>query len=98
VEEIEPGQLLRLRAEMRVPGLAWLEFHVEQDGDRTRLRQKATFRPYGLFGHLYWWALVPFHGFVFGGMLRNVCRAAEEAVTPSAHRPTPQPGAVPDPR
>ncbi|MGY1822607.1 SDR family oxidoreductase [Geodermatophilus sp. SYSU D00079] len=77
VEELEPGRLLRLRAEMRVPGLAWLEFHVEQEGGRTRLRQKATFKPNGLFGHVYWWVLVPFHGFVFGGMLRNTCRAAE---------------------
>jgi uncharacterized protein YbjT (DUF2867 family) len=78
VEEIEEGRLLRLRAEMRLPGLAWLEFHVEQDDDgSTRLRQKATFRPRGLFGHLYWWVLVPFHGFVFGGMVRNICRAAE---------------------
>ncbi|MGY1690144.1 SDR family oxidoreductase [Geodermatophilus sp. SYSU D01105] len=78
VEELEEGRLLRLRAEMRVPGLAWLEFHVEQEGGRTRLRQKATFRPHGLFGHLYWWVLVPFHGFVFGAMARNICRAAEQ--------------------
>ncbi|MGK5113539.1 MULTISPECIES: SDR family oxidoreductase [unclassified Geodermatophilus] len=77
VEEIEDGRLLRLRAEMRVPGLAWLEFHVEQDGEQPLLRQTATFKPQGLFGHLYWWALVPFHGFVFGGMLRNICREAE---------------------
>ncbi len=85
VEEVEQGRLLRLRAEMRVPGLAWLEFHVEQqDDERTRLRQKATFRPHGLFGHLYWWALVPFHGFVFGGMVRNICRAAEERMAAGA--------------
>ncbi|RBY80861.1 DUF2867 domain-containing protein [Geodermatophilus sp. TF02-6] len=81
VEELDEGRLLRLRAEMRVPGLAWLEFHVEPDDGRTRLRQKATFRPHGLFGHLYWWVLVPFHGVVFGGMVRNICRAAEEGTT-----------------
>jgi uncharacterized protein YbjT (DUF2867 family) len=88
VEDLEEGRLLRLRAEMRVPGLAWLEFHVEQhpDGGRTRLRQKATFRPQGLFGHLYWWALVPFHGFVFGGMVRNICRAAEAGTAAAAGR------------
>jgi uncharacterized protein YbjT (DUF2867 family) len=86
VEELEDGRLLRLRAEMRLPGLAWLEFHVEHgaaedgavDGGPTRLRQKATFHPRGLLGHLYWWAVAPFHGVVFGGMLRNVVRAAEQ--------------------
>jgi hypothetical protein len=87
VEELESGRLLRLRAEMRVPGLAWLEFHVEQadDGTTTRLRQRATFHPRGLMGHLYWWAVAPFHGIVFGGMLRNITRAAEqETGAPSA--------------
>ena len=85
VEALEDGRLLRLRAEMRLPGLAWLEFHVEHeqsagaDGGTTRLRQRATFVPRGLFGHLYWWAVAPFHGIVFGGMLRNVTRAAERA-------------------
>ena len=95
VEALEEGSLLRLRAEMRLPGLAWLEFHVEHeesvgsdgagatgdaDGNRTgtRLRQRATFVPRGLLGHLYWWAVAPFHGVVFGGMLRNVTRAAEQ--------------------
>ncbi|MCZ2858800.1 SDR family oxidoreductase [Blastococcus sp. VKM Ac-2987] len=79
VEEREEGELLRLRAEMRVPGLAWLEFHVEQDAETggTALRQRATFAPRGLFGHLYWWAVAAFHGFVFGGMLRGMARAAE---------------------
>ena len=89
VEALEEEKLLRLRAEMRVPGRAWLEFHVEQDGAlvppaRSRLRQKATFKPHGLFGSLYWWALVPFHGFVFGGMVRNICRAAEEGTAAAA--------------
>ena len=88
VEELDEGRLLRLRAEMRLPGRAWLEFHVEQEDGRTRLRQKATFKPHGLFGHLYWMVLVPFHGFVFGGMIRNICRAAEKgtAASAGAHR------------
>ncbi|SDD36649.1 Uncharacterized conserved protein YbjT, contains NAD(P)-binding and DUF2867 domains [Geodermatophilus telluris] len=78
VEELEEARLLRLRAEMRVPGLAWLEFHVERsDAGRTRLRQKATFHPLGLAGQLYWWSVSPFHGIVFGSMIRNICRAAE---------------------
>jgi uncharacterized protein YbjT (DUF2867 family) len=79
VEEREAGRLLRLRAEMRLPGLAWLEFHVEHDGDGAVLRQRATFAPRGLAGHLYWWGIAVFHGVVFGGMLRGLVRAAEKA-------------------
>ncbi|TFV85701.1 SDR family oxidoreductase [Blastococcus sp. CT_GayMR16] len=80
VEAREDGRLLRLRAEMRVPGLAWLEFHVEHDGvdGGTVLRQRATFAPHGLAGHLYWWAVAAFHGIVFGGMIRGLTRAAEQ--------------------
>jgi uncharacterized protein YbjT (DUF2867 family) len=81
VEEREAGRLLRLRAEMRLPGLAWLEFHVEQDPERagaTVLHQRATFAPHGLAGHLYWWAVAAFHGIVFGGMVRGIARAAED--------------------
>jgi hypothetical protein len=82
---VEEGRLLRLRAEMRLPGLAWLEFHVEHDpAGETRLRQKATFHPRGLLGHLYWWSVAPFHGIVFGGMSRNVVKVAETAPAPSA--------------
>jgi uncharacterized protein YbjT (DUF2867 family) len=77
VEEIEPGRLLRLRAEMKVPGLAWLEMVVEPDGDASRYRQRALFVPRGLLGHAYWWSVAPFHGIVFGGMVRNITRAAE---------------------
>jgi uncharacterized protein YbjT (DUF2867 family) len=87
VEELDEGRLLRLRAEMRVPGLAWLEFHVERaDSGRTRLRQKATFHPLGLLGQLYWWSVSPFHGVVFGSMIRNITRAAEALDQPGATR------------
>ncbi|MEU9985171.1 SDR family oxidoreductase [Streptomyces sp. NPDC050856] len=80
VEEIEPGRLLRLRAEMRLPGPAWLEMYVERGRDgRTRYRQRALFHPHGLLGHLYWWSVSPFHALVFGGMARNITRAAAEA-------------------
>jgi uncharacterized protein YbjT (DUF2867 family) len=79
VEEIERGRLLRLRAEMRLPGLAWLEFHVEhEEGTGAVLRQRATFAPRGLAGHAYWWAVAAFHGIVFGGMVKGVARVAEE--------------------
>lgn len=79
VEEIEPGRLLRLRAEMRMPGLGWLELRVDRDpqDDGTRYRQRALFHPHGLLGHAYWWSVSPFHAFVFGGMARNIARAAE---------------------
>jgi hypothetical protein len=87
VEELDEGRLLRLRAEMRVPGLAWLEFHVERtESGGTRLRQKATFHPRGLAGHAYWWSVAPFHGFVFGSMIRNICRAAEQGHEPAGRR------------
>ena len=80
VEEIEDERLLRLRAEMRLPGLAWLELRVEDDGHgRTVFRQRALFHPKGLLGQLYWAAISPFHGIVFGGMQRNIARAADIA-------------------
>jgi hypothetical protein len=80
VEEVRRPELLRLRAEMRLPGLGWLEFRLAEEGpDRSRLTQKAIFHPRGLLGHLYWKALAPFHGAIFGGMLRNLAAAAESA-------------------
>ena len=79
VEEVEPPRLLRLRAEMRVPGLAWLELSVEPgpDPQRCTLRQVATFHPHGLVGQLYWFSVAPFHGVVFGGMQRGMKQEAE---------------------
>ncbi|MFE9258274.1 SDR family oxidoreductase [Streptomyces sp. NPDC006879] len=80
VEEIEAGHLLRLRAEMRLPGLAWLEMYADKDAvGATRYRQRALFHPRGLLGHAYWWSVWPFHALVFGGMARNIARAAESA-------------------
>ncbi|WP_033217151.1 SDR family oxidoreductase [Kitasatospora phosalacinea] len=77
VEEIDPGRLLRLRAEMRLPGLAWLELTVTPDGDGARYRQRALFHPHGLAGQAYWWSVAPFHAVVFGGMARNIAARAE---------------------
>jgi uncharacterized protein YbjT (DUF2867 family) len=76
VEAIERGRLLRLRAEMKLPGDAWLEFSLDETGGRPTLHQRALFVPRGLPGHLYWWAVSPFHNVVFGSMLRNLARAA----------------------
>jgi uncharacterized protein YbjT (DUF2867 family) len=81
VEEIDDHKLIRLRAEMRLPGLAWLELVVDHDdAGNTVFRQRALFHPHGLPGHLYWWAIKPFHGLVFGGMQRNIASAATDAL------------------
>ena len=75
VEALEPN-LLRLRAEMKLPGRAWLEFETTGDGPRATIRQTAIFDPVGLLGRAYWYALYPVHELVFGGMLRGIARAA----------------------
>lgn len=86
VEALDRGRLLRLRAEMRLPGLAWLEFRVESDGDGSRIFQRAIFRPRGIAGKLYWWSVWPFHGIVFEGMLRNMSKTAEAFSASDASR------------
>jgi len=79
VEEIVPGELLRLRAEMRLPGRAWLELRVAPTDDGgSRYLQRAVFLPRGLAGHAYWAAMVPFHAVIFGGMARNIAHRAEQ--------------------
>lgn len=98
VEQIEHLHLLRLRAEMRLPGLAWLELIVEQNGDgATVFRQRAIFHPKGALGQVYWAAIYPFHGIVFGGMQRNIARAAE-VVESEPTRTGPEPPADEPPR
>ncbi len=80
VEEIVPGSLLRLRAEMKLPGKAWLEFSIRPDqAGGTVYRQRAIFRPVGLVGQAYWWLLRPVHDVVFGAMLRNIAATAGRA-------------------
>jgi len=65
---------LLLFAEMRLPGEAWLEFRIVPAGNGQQLVQTATFRPRGVYGRLYWYGVLPFHGFIFKGMLREVAR------------------------
>ncbi len=79
VEAVEPGRLLRLRAEMKVPGGAWLELRVTPDGAGSRYDQRAVFFPRGLAGRLYWLAVLPFHGFIFRGMANRITAAAERS-------------------
>ncbi|MDO9591290.1 MAG: SDR family oxidoreductase, partial [Microcella sp.] len=77
VERLERGRFLRLRAEMKLPGRAWLEFTVEErPGGRSRLVQRAIFFPTGLGGRLYWAAVFPFHGVIFSGMARSIAATA----------------------
>jgi uncharacterized protein YbjT (DUF2867 family) len=76
VEAFEPGRRLRLQAEMRLPGRAWLEFEVEPHGDGSVIRQTATFDPVGLAGRAYWHALYPIHALMFRGMLRRIAQLA----------------------
>lgn len=82
VEAVEPDCLLRLRAEMKLPGRAWLQFEVERaDGDgRSTIRQTAIFDPRGLTGLVYWYGLYPLHALIFRGMLRGIARRAERLV------------------
>jgi len=77
VERFEPDRLLRLRAEMKVPGRAWLEFEVEPSGGGATIHQTAIYDPKGLWGLLYWYALYPVHGPVFSGMLRGIAKRAQ---------------------
>jgi len=85
VEAVEPDRLLRLRAEMKVPGLAWLQFEVlpagppgEGDGEPdSTLTQTAFFAPKGLAGFGYWYGLYPVHGRIFSGTIEELARRAE---------------------
>ncbi len=77
VTGVLPDRRLSLRAEMKLPGDALLEFTVEPSGDGSRLTQTARFLPKGLFGLAYWYAVLPFHAFVFSGMLDGIRREAE---------------------
>lgn len=79
VEAVEPDELLLLRAEMKVPGRAWLQFKIKPaEEGKTVLVQTAFFAAKGLFGFLYWYMLYPVHGLVFSSMIRELAREAEQ--------------------
>ncbi|MEV8134928.1 SDR family oxidoreductase [Microbacterium aurantiacum] len=84
VEALESGSFLRLRAEMKVPGLAWLELRAVAEENGSRYEQRAVFFPLGLAGRLYWLAVLPFHGFIFSGMASRIAATAEMDVEASA--------------
>ncbi|GAA1963226.1 SDR family oxidoreductase [Microbacterium deminutum] len=95
VEAIERGSFLRLRAEMRVPGLAWLELRASRHGEGSRYDQRAVFFPRGLGGRLYWLAVLPFHGFIFRGMANRIAATAEAEEVEVATPPAPAAAAAP---
>jgi hypothetical protein len=81
VEAVEAPRLLRLRAEMKLPGRAWLQFEVEPAKDGTQLRQTAIFDPIGVAGLAYWYGLYAVHHLVFGRMIDAIRRRAEQSWT-----------------
>ncbi len=87
VEAVERGRMLRLRAEMKVPGRAWLQFEVTGDEKRSVIRQTAIFEPRGVGGLLYWYALYPVHRLIFNGMLRGIAEHASRRGGPDRSDP-----------
>lgn len=85
VEAFEPDRRLRLSADMKMPGRGWLEFEVTpiDNGRRSLIRQTATFDPRGLMGRAYWYAILPIHNLIFGGMLERIASHALAPGLPS---------------
>lgn len=81
VEALVPSELVRLRAEMRLPGDAWLDWSIRCRPEGATLMQRAIFRPRGLWGRVYWYAVSPFHRFIFGPLVRRIARRAEARET-----------------
>jgi uncharacterized protein YbjT (DUF2867 family) len=79
VEALEVPHLLRLRAEMKLPGRAWLQFEVLPDAAGSRVEQTAFFDPHGILGYLYWYSVLPLHRFVFPGLIDALKKQAEAA-------------------
>jgi uncharacterized protein YbjT (DUF2867 family) len=85
VEAYRPNELLRLRAEMKLPGLAWLQFEALPHGEGgATLRQTAFFEPRGIFGYLYWFSVLPFHALIFGNMATRIIEQAARPVPAAA--------------
>jgi uncharacterized protein YbjT (DUF2867 family)/tryptophan-rich sensory protein len=88
VESLEPNRRLRLVAEMKLPGRAWLEFEVEPTSKGSLIRQTAIFDPVGLTGLAYWYTIYPLHKFVFSGMLNGIAMTARHSTTATTWQPT----------
>jgi len=87
VETFDPPRQLRLAAEMRIPGRAWLDFEVAAEGSGSTIRQTAIFDPVGLLGIAYWYGIYPLHQLVFAGMLCGIARVA--GIAKDARKPNP---------
>jgi hypothetical protein len=87
VEAVEPNQLMRLRAEMKVPGKAWLQFEVKplDPAPNVLLTQTAIFAPKGLLGFVYWYALYPIHSLIFRGLMRTLAKRATDIIGRRSH-------------
>ncbi|HYN29329.1 MAG TPA: DUF2867 domain-containing protein [Dermatophilaceae bacterium] len=97
VESVDPGRRLRLRAEMRMPGTAWLELGAEPLAPgRSRLVQRTEFEPAGVAGQAYWWVEWPVHQLVFRAMVRSLAREAERRAAGADPGRTPTARQVPD--
>lgn len=82
VETVQPGRMMRLRAEMKVPGPAWLQFEtLPIDEQKSRLIQTAYFAPKGLSGLLYWYGLYPVHALIFAGMVKKIGLVTEQSIS-----------------
>ena len=77
VEAVEKDRLMRLRAEMKVPGKAWLQFESTPQDGKTVLTETAYYEPKGFWGFVYWYAMWPFHAFLFDGLIRRLAARAQ---------------------
>ena len=91
VEAVDPPNLVRLRAEMRLPGEAWLEWRISAHDGGSRLEQAAIFYPRGLLGRAYWYTLVPFHGLIFARLADRLAAAAARRSSTTRSPPSPPP-------
>ena len=82
VEAITPPSLLRLRAEMKIPGKAWLQWEIQKEGGKTRLTQSALFEPMGFWGWAYWYGAYPVHHFIFDALIDALADSALERTEP----------------
>lgn len=92
VVDVQPGRSLKLFAEMKLPGEAWLSFEVRDTPGGSVFTQTALFRPRGLLGRLYWWALLPFHAAIFGRMASRIVEVA--ALRPDRDAPVSRPAVI----
>jgi len=72
VEDLQQDKRLLLRAEMKIPGKAWLEFLIDQWKEKNRLSVNAYYQPTGIFGKLYWYSLLPFHNIIFNDLIKEI--------------------------